>query len=163
MCSLPFSTMAQSLIFLTFKFVFCAQSTANDYIRPGNKLNPSPTYSAYKSLNRCVFVWFLVFIYIISLDTKSKTEHTYTNINHKIFEELFPSILPLLKWHKRLGHTGIVDVSVKLINTRFLKLCIKSTLKFIRLIVSMKVTLLKRYWVTLAGRPGQHWCLQRHT
>ena len=65
-------------------------------------------------------------------------------------------IAPAKMTQKTIGHTGIVDVSVKLINTRFLKLCIKSTLKFIRLIVSMKVTLLKRYWVTLAGRPAQH-------
>ena len=36
------------------------------------------------------------------------------NIEHKIFEELVPSVLPLLKKHIRLGHAGIVDLSVDL-------------------------------------------------
>ena len=31
---------------------------------------------------------------------------------HKIFEELVPSVSPLLKKHIRLGHAGIVDHSV---------------------------------------------------
>ena len=39
---------------------------------------------------------------------------TYTNIRHKIFEELVPSVSPLLKKHIRLGHAGIVDHSVDL-------------------------------------------------
>ena len=45
-------------------------------------------------------------------------KHTYTNIRHthkhqaQIFEELLPSVLPLLKEHIRLGHAGIVDHSV---------------------------------------------------
>ena len=39
---------------------------------------------------------------------------TYTNIGHKTFEELVPSVSPLLKKHIRLGHTGIVDHSVHL-------------------------------------------------
>ena len=39
---------------------------------------------------------------------------TYTNIGHKIFEELVPSVSPLLKKHIRLGHAGIVDHSVDL-------------------------------------------------
>ena len=39
---------------------------------------------------------------------------TYTNIGHKIFEELVPSVPPLLKKHIRLGHAGIVDYSVDL-------------------------------------------------
>ena len=39
---------------------------------------------------------------------------TYTNIGHNIFEELVPSVSPLLKKHIRLGHTGIVDHSVDL-------------------------------------------------
>ena len=34
---------------------------------------------------------------------------TYTNIEHKIFEEFVPSVPPLLKKHIRLGHAGIVD------------------------------------------------------
>ena len=37
----------------------------------------------------------------------------YTNIKHNIFEELAPSVLPLLKKkHIRLGHAGIVDHSI---------------------------------------------------
>ena len=38
-------------------------------------------------------------------------KHTYTNIK-QIFDELGPSVLPLLKEHTRLGHAGIVDHSV---------------------------------------------------
>ena len=38
----------------------------------------------------------------------------YTNIGHKIFEELVPLVSPLLKKHIRLGHAGIVDHSVDL-------------------------------------------------
>ena len=43
----------------------------------------------------------------ISHDTN--LHKTYTNIEHKIFEELVPSVSPLLKKHIRLGHAGIVD------------------------------------------------------
>ena len=39
---------------------------------------------------------------------------TYTNIEHKIFEEFVPSVSPLLKKHIRLGLAGIVDHSVDL-------------------------------------------------
>ena len=39
---------------------------------------------------------------------------TNTNIGHKIFEELVPSVSPLLKKHIRLGHAGIMDNSVEL-------------------------------------------------
>ena len=34
---------------------------------------------------------------------------TYTNLDHKIFEELVPLIPSLLKEHIRLGHAGIVS------------------------------------------------------
>ena len=46
---------------------------------------------------------------------------TYTNVKHKIFEELIPSVLPLLKKHLRLEHDGIVDHSVDLSIPDFLK------------------------------------------
>ena len=39
---------------------------------------------------------------------------TYTNIGHKIFEELVPSVSSLLKKHTRIGHAGIVDHYVDL-------------------------------------------------
>ena len=39
---------------------------------------------------------------------------TYTNVKHKIFEELVPSVSPLLKKYIRPGHTGIMDHSVDL-------------------------------------------------
>ena len=39
---------------------------------------------------------------------------TYTNIGRKSFEELVPSVSPLLKKHIRLGHAGIMDHSVDL-------------------------------------------------
>ena len=35
-------------------------------------------------------------------------------IRHKTFEELVPSVSPLLKKHIRLGHAGIMDHSVDL-------------------------------------------------
>ena len=35
-------------------------------------------------------------------------------MDHKIFEELVPSVLPLLKKHIRLGHAGIEDYSIHL-------------------------------------------------
>ena len=69
--------------------------------------NLSPVYSARKSSNH-------------KLSTNHKISHdtnlhkTNTNIKHKIFEELVPSVLPLLKMHMRLGHAAIVDHSVDL-------------------------------------------------
>ena len=48
----------------------------------------------------------------ISPDTN--LQKTYTNIKHKIFEELVPSVLPLLNKHIWLGHAGIVGHSVDL-------------------------------------------------
>ena len=70
--------------------------------------NLSPTYSARKSSNHKLSI-----NHKISHDTDlHKT--TYTNIGHKIFEELVPSVSPLSKKHIRLGHTGIVDHSVDL-------------------------------------------------
>ena len=70
--------------------------------------NPSPIYSARKSSNH-------------KSSTNHKSRHdtnlhktkTYTNIGN-IFEELVPSVSPLLKKHIRLGHAGIVDHSVDL-------------------------------------------------
>ena len=51
----------------------------------------------------------------LSINHKISTENkTYRNIEHKIFEELVPSVSPLLKKHIRLGHAGIVDHSVDL-------------------------------------------------
>ena len=50
----------------------------------------------------------------VSPDTNlHKTKHN-TNIKHKTFEELVPSVSPQLKKHIRLGHAGIVDHSVDL-------------------------------------------------
>ena len=46
---------------------------------------------------------------------------TYTNIGHKIFEELVPSESPLLKKHIKLGHAGIVDHSDDLSKQYFKK------------------------------------------
>ena len=37
---------------------------------------------------------------------------TYTNIKHKILEELVPLVSPLLKKYIRLGHADIVDHSI---------------------------------------------------
>ena len=41
-------------------------------------------------------------------------QKTYTNIKHKIFEELVPLVLPLLKKHIRLGHAGIMAVDLSI-------------------------------------------------
>ena len=46
----------------------------------------------------------------ISPDTN--LHKTYTNTEHKIFEEIVPLVSPLSKKHIRLGHAGIVDHSV---------------------------------------------------
>ena len=46
--------------------------------------------------------------------TQIYMKQTYTNIGHKIFEELVPSVSPLLKKQPRLGHAGVVDHSVDL-------------------------------------------------
>ena len=46
---------------------------------------------------------------------------TYTNVKHKLFEELVPSVLPLLKKHIRLGHAGMVDHLVDLSISFFFK------------------------------------------
>ena len=73
--------------------------------------NLFPIYSARKSSNDK-----LSKNHIISPDFSLQfyINKTYTNVKHKIFEELVPSVSPLLKDHIRLGHTGIVDHSVDL-------------------------------------------------
>ena len=69
----------------------------------------SPIYSAHKPSNHKLSI-----NYKISHYTNLHKTKTYTNIEHKIFEELVPSVSPLLKKHIRLGHAGIVDHSVDL-------------------------------------------------
>ena len=72
--------------------------------------NLSPIYSALKSPNHK-----LLKNHKIGPDTN--LQKTYSNIKHKFFEELVPSVSPLLKKKKkriRLGHAGIVDYSVDL-------------------------------------------------
>ena len=69
--------------------------------------NLAPIYSARKSSNHKLSI-----NHKICHDTN--LHKTYTNIGHKIFEELVPSVSPLLKKHVRLGHAGIVDHSVNL-------------------------------------------------
>ena len=51
-----------------------------------------------------------IYIYQPSVKSIYKTNH-FTNIKNqtRIFKELVPSILPLLKEHIRLGHAGVVD------------------------------------------------------
>ena len=71
--------------------------------------NLSPIYSARKSSN-----YKLSINHKISHDTNLHKNKTYTNIGHKISEELVPSVSPLLKKHIRLGHAGIVDHYVDL-------------------------------------------------
>ena len=71
--------------------------------------NLSPTYSARKSSNHKLSI-----NHKISHDTNLPKTKQYTNIGHKIFEKLVPSVSPLLKKHIRLGHAGIVDHYVDL-------------------------------------------------
>ena len=71
--------------------------------------NLSPIYSARKSSNHKLFK-----NHKIGPVHKFTLNKTYTNIEHKIFEESVPSVSPLLKKHIRLGHAGIVDHSVDL-------------------------------------------------
>ena len=71
--------------------------------------NLSPIYSACKSSNHKLFK-----NHKISPVHKFTSNKTYTNIEHKIFEELVPSVSPLLEKHIRLGHAGILDRSVDL-------------------------------------------------
>ena len=65
----------------------------------------SPSYSAYKLSNHKISRIHR----IIPGTNLYKAKHTYTNIKRKIFKELVPSVLPLLKKHVRQGHAGIVD------------------------------------------------------
>ena len=78
-----------------------SQPTTKDHIEAKTNFNLS-IYSSHKSSNHK----FLTQIYIYN--------KIYTNIKHKIFEESVPSVLPLLKKHRRLGHAGIADHSVDL-------------------------------------------------
>ena len=71
--------------------------------------NLSSIYSARKSSNHKLFP-----NHKTSPDTNLHKNKTYTSIKHKIFEELVPSVSPLLEKHIRLGHAGIVDHSVVL-------------------------------------------------
>ena len=71
--------------------------------------NLSPIYSARKSSNQKLFK-----NHKISPVHKFTSNKTYTNIEHKIFEELVPLVPPLLKMLIRLGQAGIVDHSVDL-------------------------------------------------
>ena len=77
-----------------------------------NNFSLTPSYSAHKSSNHK-----LSQICQFSPNTDlCKTKLTYTNIKRKIFEELVPWVLPLLKKKKkikqiRLGYAGIMDPS----------------------------------------------------
>ena len=71
--------------------------------------NLSPIYAARKSSNHK-----LSKSHKISPDTNPHKTKKYSNIKHRIFEELVPSVLPLVKKHTRPGHAGIVDHSVGL-------------------------------------------------
>ena len=74
----------------------------------------SPIYSACKSSNQQ-----LSENHKISPETNLIKQNI--NIKHKFFEELVPSVSPLLKKHIRLGHAGIVDHSIDLSIADFLK------------------------------------------
>ena len=50
-----------------------------------------------------------------------KKKCMYTQTSASNFQEFVPSVLPLLKEHVRLGHAGMLDHSVWLIDTRLKK------------------------------------------
>ena len=89
--------------------VLWAQSTTKDYIRAKTNFTLSPIYSSHKSSNH-------KFPEKIPNQSWHKFTYnkTYTNVKHKIVDELVPSVLPLLKKHIRLGHAGIMDHSIDL-------------------------------------------------
>ena len=68
-----------------------------------------PIYSARKLSNHKLFK-----NHKINPVHKFTYNKTYTNIKHKIFKELVPSVSPLLEKHIKLGHAGILDHSVDL-------------------------------------------------
>ena len=94
---------------LASKLVFSAKSITKDYITAKNNVQS---------------VSYLLCTQVIKPQIINKPQNqswhkftqnkTYTNIEHKIFEELVSSIPTLLKKHIRLGHAGIVDHSVDL-------------------------------------------------
>ena len=92
----------QTMKHMVSQLVFWAQSTTKDYIRAKNNVQsvsyfyPARKPSNHKSKNN-------------KISTATNVQKTYTNIKQNFFEELVPSVLPLLKKHVRLGHTGIVD------------------------------------------------------
>ena len=94
---------------LVGNLVFWAESTTKDYITAKNNVQ-----------SVCYLLCTQVIKPEIIHKPQNQTWHkftqnkTYTNIRHKIFKELVPSISPLLKKHIRLGHAGIVDHSVDL-------------------------------------------------
>ena len=74
--------------------------------------NLSSIYSARKSSNHTLLKNHEIVLY-----TNLHKTNYRQNIEHKIFEELVPSVSPLLKKkkkHIRIGHAGIVDHSVDL-------------------------------------------------
>ena len=79
-----------------------------DYIRAKNNV-PSVSYILCTQVIKPQ-----ILSKIHKINPKANLLKTYTNLKHKIFEELVPSILPLLKKHIRLGHAGIVDLFVDL-------------------------------------------------
>ena len=100
-----------SIVELVSWLVFWAKSTTKGYIMAKNNVQSGSHLLCTQTINKPQnqswhkFTW----------------NKTYTNIGHKIFEELVPSVSPLLKKHIRLGHVGIVDHSVDLSIPDFLK------------------------------------------
>ena len=80
----------------------------------------------------------------ISPDTNF--QKTYTNIKHKIFKELVPSVLPLLKKHTRLGHTGLVDHSVDLSMPNYQKIN-PQTLSVITFVITIIVIIITTFTI----------------
>ena len=76
-----------------------------DYIRAKTNVSLSPVYSAHKSSNH-------IFSKNYKISPDTNLYETHTNIKQKIFEELVPSVLPLLKKHITLGYAGVVGHSI---------------------------------------------------
>ena len=77
--------------------------------------NVSPVYSEHKSSNH-------EFSKKDKISPDTSQNKAYAKVIHKFYEELVPLVLPLLKKHLRLGHSGIADHSVDLLIPDFKKL-----------------------------------------
>ena len=100
---------------LVSQLVFWTRSTKNDYIRAKNNVQPV----SYLLCTSVIKPW-VIKTHKISPDTNFKKK-IYTNIRHKIFEELVPPVLPQLKKAQKARTCWYRGPVRQFINTRFFK------------------------------------------